>query len=163
MKMNLISILLSLIKPASTPSGLRNLTGVKGLTGVKHKTMKKCLIVEDSSERIAVITALLYHCEISIAGSAEEGIALLRNNEYELVFLDHDFDGFKLTGSHLAETWAKEKADFKTQAPQIIIHSMNIAKAAIMANFLKSISPQLTRLPFKFINMNSLILEKVFE
>lgn len=125
--------------------------------------MKKCLIVEDSSERIAVIVPLLYHCEISIAGSAEEGIALLKNNAYELVFLDHDFDGYKLTGSHLAEAWAKEKAHFKTQTPQIIIHSMNIEKAAIMEHFLKSVSPQLRRLPFKFINMNNLILEKVFE
>ena len=107
--------------------------------------------------------AELDHCDISIANSAEEGIVFLRNNSYELVFLDHDFEGFKLTGSHLAQTWAKEKALFKTHKPKIIIHSMNIEKAAVMENFLKTVSSQVTRLPFKFINMNNLILEKIFE
>ncbi len=51
--------------------------------------MKKCLIVEDSKERIEVITALLYHCEITVANSAEEGITLLKDNAYELVFLEY--------------------------------------------------------------------------
>lgn len=118
--------------------------------------MKKVLIVEDNDYRIEFIRSLLNGFEITVTKDVEHGISELKARVYDLVFLDHDFENFILTGTYLAKKWYNDKANFKTVKPIIVIHSMNIEKTMLMENFLKSIASKLIKIPFKFLNEKTL-------
>jgi len=118
--------------------------------------MKKVLIVEDFQERIDTIISFLIQHEITVAKNMSDGLELLKTKEFDIVFLDHDIGGSLMTGSDLAKIWYKEWASFKCQKPLIIIHSMNIEKATVMESFLKPVALKVEKIPFKFLNNNSL-------
>lgn len=110
----------------------------------------KILILEDIDYRQNFLKELFPNDEIDCTKKAEEGLDLLRNNDYDIVFLDHDIIGAK-SGSYMTMQWAQQYKDFKTQKPFVIIHSMNMEGAAKMEAHLKGISKKTERVNFKLI------------
>ncbi len=98
----------------------------------------KVLIVEDILFRKNYLSNLIPTRDIDWAQHADDGLAFLEENKYDLVFLDHDLLSAK-SGSHLTLEWVERKEAFKTKKPLVIIHSMNMEGATKMGNHLKGI------------------------
>jgi hypothetical protein len=83
-------------------------------------------------------------------GKSTKALELLKQNSYDLVFLDHDLIGAK-SGSYLTMNWHQYRNELKTSKPVVIIHSMNMEGAARMENHLKGIAKATERVPFQLI------------
>lgn len=115
----------------------------------------KILIIEDAEVRQKRLLKLLHEFEVDCVKNADNGLKLLRENSYDIVFLDHDLIGAK-SGSYLTLEWLGNRNDFKTQKPFVIIHSMNAEGTRKMENHLKGLASKIKVVPFKRI-----ILEEV--
>ena len=110
----------------------------------------KILIIEDAMIRQNFFRKILKGWSIDFARDADSGLNKLRNQIFDIVFLDHDLVGAK-SGSYLTELWYKQRNDFNTIKPIVIIHSMNMLGATKMENYLKGVSKRTERIPFKLI------------
>jgi CheY-like chemotaxis protein len=120
------------------------------------------LIIEDIEFRQELIKSKLENLnfnQVDCANTAEKATQLLKENKYDIVFFDHDLVGHK-TGSHITKQWFEEKENYQTKRPIIFIHSMNIAGADVMENYLKAFCKSVDRIPFKFIATEQTDLEK---
>jgi CheY-like chemotaxis protein len=120
------------------------------------------LIIEDIEFRQELIKSKLENLNftsIDCADNAEKAIDLLKRNNYGIVFFDYDLVGHK-KGSHVTKSWFEDKESYQTKRPIIFIHSMNIAGADIMENYLKPFCKSVDRIPFKFIAIEQTDLEK---
>lgn len=119
----------------------------------------KILIVEDVVFRQELIRSKVGEPnQFDCTKYAEEGLKLLEEKSYDIVFLDHDLIGMK-SGSYLTQNWYEQKDKFKTQKPVVIIHSMNMSGADIMENYLKGVSCITERIPFRRIVMDEVDLK----
>lgn len=110
----------------------------------------RVLIIEDIDFRQNFIKEKIGNKDADWAPNAEKALAFLEENNYDLVFLDHDLIGAK-SGSYITELWYQQKEKFKTQKPVVIIHSMNMIGAQIMTNYLKGVARTIERIPFRLI------------
>ncbi|MGB5866658.1 MAG: transporter substrate-binding domain-containing protein [Arcobacteraceae bacterium] len=65
----------------------------------KHKNIKiqnlKCLVVDDSSSAVEVLTAMLhsFNYDVKSASCGKDAIAMIKNELFDIVFLDYQMDG----------------------------------------------------------------------
>jgi CheY-like chemotaxis protein len=120
------------------------------------------LIIEDIEFRQELIKSKLSSLNftsIDCANNAEKATELLKEKKYDIVFFDHDLVGHK-TGSTITKQWFEDKENYQTKRPIIFIHSMNIAGADVMENYLKAFCKSIDRTPFKFIATGETDLEE---
>jgi CheY-like chemotaxis protein len=92
----------------------------------------KILVLDNEKARLKLFKQKLIGNVVDCAKTAAEAIELLKNNDYDLVSLDHDLTGQVFqpsgpgTGFEVAQ-WLVEHIDRKPK--RIIIHSFNIAGA----------------------------------
>lgn len=120
------------------------------------------LIIEDIEFRQEFIKSKLENLNftgVDCTDDAEKAIQLLKEKKYDIVFFDYDLVGHK-KGSHITKNWFEDKESYQTKRPIIFIHSMNIAGADRMENYLKGFCKSIDRIPFKFIATGEIDLEK---
>lgn len=117
----------------------------------------KILILEDNFERIEQFKERIFEFKdknniqvlTTITDSAKDCIILLKNNEYNLVFLDHDLGGEvyvdtdnKNTGSEVARFLAEKNSYYLNmhKKTKFIIHSFNPSGVKNMLNLIKNSS-----------------------
>lgn len=123
------------------------------------------LIIEDIEFRQELIKSKLENLNstsIDCANTAEKATELLKEKKYDIVFFDHDLVGHK-TGSHITKQWFEDRENYQTKRPIIFIHSMNIAGADVMENYLKAFCKSIDRIPFKFLATGKTDLQKRIE
>lgn len=97
----------------------------------------KILILEDSAERMEFFYKKFEDSEIRHVEHAKDAIEALENNQYDIIFLDHDLGGTQMNydpkdcGTLVAEYLSENPVDSK-----IIIHSFNPVAANRMINIL---------------------------
>lgn len=100
------------------------------------------------------------------AFTASECIEKLKNNKYDVVFLDHDLGGKEMVSSFSDEetgcTVAKWISENKPEIPVVVCHSLNPGGADNMASILVESGYLVVKQ--KFITLGAPgILEKIFE
>lgn len=108
------------------------------------------LIVEDVVFRQNFIKEALGFEHTECTKYADEALSLLKEKQFDLVFLDHDLIGAR-SGSYLTQHWYAQKDALQTIQPIVIIHSMNRQGAAKMEHHLKGITKATARIPFRQI------------
>lgn len=98
----------------------------------------KVLFLEDDEARIVIARREFVGCSLRIARTAAEAIALLQDERFDLVSLDHDLGGKVMVASdadsgYAVAEWIAESEDW--QAP-VIVHSMNPVGGAKMVDVL---------------------------
>ena len=103
----------------------------------------KIFILEDNDERVAAFDRLLPQlyqgCQITHSKFADESKKILKDKDFDLIFLDHDLGGRVYVNSSEPDTGyqvAKFIAENGIKYQQLIIHSMNPAGAQNMLNVL---------------------------
>jgi DNA-binding response OmpR family regulator len=113
----------------------------------------KTLILEDNENRINWFQQRFTDITmVDFARTAEEGIKLVQENIYSLIFLDHDLGDRIFVDSNDPNTGyqvAKAIVETDNKGAQIIIHSMNPGGA----NAIKSLLPNATYVPFCFLKI----------
>lgn len=114
----------------------------------------KILILDDSEKRVQVFKGLYPNDEITWIDSVTE-LKETKIEQFQRIFLDHDLGIKKGSGieaaDYLKAFFSTKRVDF----PEIIIHSMNIAKAGEMERRLNGCFCKVSRAP-----MYSLILQQ---
>ena len=102
--------------------------------------MLKILFVDDEANRLALLQMREFFFEgtqVTAATNALEAIEALKNDTFDMVFLDHDLntfqDGKEITGLDVV----KYMVDHLTTSPSCVVHSMNHAAAWRMSETLK--------------------------
>jgi CheY-like chemotaxis protein len=97
------------------------------------------LVVEDNPNRIEQFSRALVGNHVTFARTAKEGIAKLRMNNTDILFLDHDL-GESGTGYDVA-LFLRENPEHTPS--QVVVHSMN----TVGANNICAILPKAERIP----------------
>lgn len=90
----------------------------------------------------------------TIVETAEACLTLLKNEKYDMVFLDHDLGGEVFVNSENRNTGAEvarritEDRSSVIGSPLFIIHSLNPTGSEYMENLLKKEFSQVYRIPF---------------
>jgi two-component SAPR family response regulator len=105
----------------------------------------RVFILEDDVERVAAFHKVLkkrHACDIYHTDKIDKAKDLLKNNQFDLIFLDHDLGGKIFVDS--AEETGYQVAKFIAQngikCHQIIVHSMNPVGAKNMMDVLEKFS-----------------------
>lgn len=120
--------------------------------------MGRILIVEDDEIRCSWFHQEFAKCDRDATRDVAAAVSLLAENEYSLIFLDHDLaeehyfsemadDG--LTGYAVA-AWLAQHPDQQPGA-QIIIHSLNYAGAQRMLDVLHGAGRNAEHVPFPYL------------
>ena len=117
------------------------------------------LIVEDIVFRQNFIKDAIGFDNVACTKDADKALEMLKETNYDLVFLDHDLISAK-SGSYLTQNWYNNKGSLKTIKPIVIIHSMNMDGASKMENHLKGISKVTERIPFRQIVLGKVDLKE---
>lgn len=114
---------------------------------------KKVFILEDSQDRVKEFKKRLEGCDVFITDNVKEAKKNFKENEWDLIFLDHDLGGEAFvdisdpnTGSAFA-SWLTTQLEPGTSTP-IFIHSANNPGARNMSNILKHKRINSHRTPF---------------
>ena len=116
-------------------------------------TKKQVLFLDDDHQRIDAIRARLasVRCDLTVVETADECIARLRANSYDLVMLDHDLGGETFCDSSREDCgmevvrWLKgNRGDHKF----FIVHTMNAVAAAGMYLDLSAMGYPVEQAPF---------------
>lgn len=101
----------------------------------------KIFILEDDPERVSWIKENFdERIDLDITDQAEIGINLLRENEYDCIFLDHDLGGEQMVSSDVwntGATVAKIIHETKNKDLTVIVHSYNPIGARTMIDSMK--------------------------
>jgi len=115
----------------------------------------KIFVLEDNEIRIDFFKKICAACTLVIATNAEEAIKLLKQNEYDIILLDHDLGGEiyvnsneQNTGFQVVKYMILNKLQ---QNSYIIIHSMNYIGAKLMLQNLLTNGYEAEIIPFSFI------------
>ena len=120
------------------------------------------LIIEDVKFRQDFIKDALGFENVECTKDADKALSLLKEKDFDLVFLDHDLVGAK-SGSYLTQLWYKNRGLLKTIKPIVVIHSMNMQGASKMENHLRGISKVTERIPFRQIVLGEVNLRERVE
>lgn len=113
------------------------------------------LVLEDSIDRIDEFRKRLYNFkQVHYTDNAQNCIYLLKNNKYDIVFLDHDLENnayvdinYKNTGSEVAR-WINENYDnFINKDSLFILHTLNAVGSENMNKLIKNSF----RIPFVWV------------
>lgn len=118
----------------------------------------KILILEDNPNRIKQFKYNLIGHDVDITDQVLMAIELLKNNDYDLIFLDHDLEGKHYVPSSYFNT-GYTVAKYLSANPQInakiIIHSSNYKGVAKM----RSVLPNARHISFIFLDIGSILNE----
>ena len=115
----------------------------------------RILVVEDNPERIKKFKRALIGNNVDYTDNAFEGRTLVKRNQYDVIFLDHDLGGESYVPSDHYNTGyqvAKEIQQSQNKSAQIIIHSCNSTGASNIASLL----PGSLRIPFTILDLDSI-------
>jgi CheY-like chemotaxis protein len=125
-----------------------------------QKENKRILVLEDSLERHRQFKERFIEngsITYTIVENAEDCKALLLENEYDVIMLDHDLGGEifvdsnqKNTGAEVSRWIAENKSSIKGD-PVFIIHSLNPNGSKIMEQTIKSEFHLVYRIPFVWL------------
>ncbi len=119
----------------------------------------KVLVVEDNPFRIKKFKSELRRCAVDYTDNAHEGIFLVREKEYDLIFLDHDLGNRECVDSDDSNTGfqvAKAIKGTPNESALIIIHSANPVGAKNMQQEL----PQAVTVSFLFLNIRACVEQR---
>lgn len=117
----------------------------------------KILFVDDSSKRIH--TALLKYADMDcrIAPNVQEALRLMSHEEWDVISLDHDLNGFdfqdsneKSSGMEIVRYIAQYGWPEKLKRPEIIVHSSNAFAATAMVDTLLACQMDARWAPFVY-------------
>ncbi len=113
----------------------------------------RVFILEDNGSRVVKFKRELIGNRVDHAETLPAGREMIRDNEYDLIFLDHDLGGMEMvdsseedTGYHLAVLIA---ADDRNSGTPCIVHSCNPAGA----DNIVSVLPHAVKVPFPSLNI----------
>ena len=106
------------------------------------------LVVEDNPFRIKKFKRELIDCSVDYTDNAYGGIILVREKEYDLIFLDHDLGN---SDSNTGFQVAKAIKGTPNESAFIVIHSANPIGAKNMQQEL----PQAVTVSFLFLNIRA--------
>lgn len=117
------SILLPLVKAEQQKA---NLAAVKN--PANDYLLRKVLLVEDNEANILVGKMMLEQCRcnVSVATSGEEAISMMRENTYDLVFMDVQMPG--MGGQKAVQLWREEEERTGCARTKIIAMTANALK-----------------------------------
>ncbi len=118
----------------------------------------KILVVEDNPVRIEKFKRALIGCVVDYADNAHEGIILVRERKYDLIFLDHDLGGREHVSSNDPNTGfqvAKAIRGTLNRFAFIVVHSANVVGAKNIQQEL----PQSVKAPFPLLNIRACVQE----
>ncbi len=110
----------------------------------------KILIIEDVVFRQDFIVNKLGAENVDRARRADIALELLQENDYDVIFFDHDLVGTR-SGSDITMEWANAGRELQPKRPLVIIHSMNMEGADRMETHLKGLTSKTLRIPFRTI------------
>jgi DNA-binding response OmpR family regulator len=110
----------------------------------------KILIIEDVIFRQDFIANKLGTDDFDRARRADIALELLQENDYDVIFFDHDLVGAR-SGSDITMEWANAGRALQPKRPLVIIHSMNMEGAGRMETHLKGLTSKTLRIPFRNI------------
>ena len=124
----------------------------------------KILIVEDSSERIAVFKRNLIGHNIHVACSAEQAYKIIEaEDRFDYIFLDHDLCGgtYEPSDNNSGYGVAKYIASYPEKHPhRAIIHSLNPSGASNIHSALEEAGIICNKIPFAWTKLENGISEK---
>ncbi len=94
----------------------------------------KIFVLEDDPERISWFKKTFDDCEISFTKDTSEARKKLKNNKYDLIFLDRDLSNPYRNGEDVAWEMARYKL---AQDTTIIIHTENARGQRVMKKYLE--------------------------
>jgi hypothetical protein len=98
------------------------------------------LILEDDFDRMDSFRDNLKDHKVVIVHTAQECIDMLKDHEWDMLFLDHDLGGEQMVDSEEENTGATVakflSRNLKYKPPTVIIHSMNPPGAQYMMDLL---------------------------
>jgi len=109
----------------------------------------KILILEDNKERCALFKQNFLGYQLTITSSVDEAIRLLKNNNYDSLFLDHDLGEKAFVDSFGSEPTGYDVAKWLSENPercpeQVLVHSLN----AVGVNNIIAVLPRAKAAPF---------------
>lgn len=107
----------------------------------------KVFILEDDQTRVTKFRQNLIGHEIFVTDNVKTAKIMLTNNQFEIIFLDHDLGGEVFVNSNFPNTGyqlAKWIVDNNIKYNRLIVHSLN----SVGANNIKSIIPDADLIPF---------------
>lgn len=117
----------------------------------------RVFILEDNSSRVGKFRRELIGSLVDHAETLDAGREMIRENKYDLIFLDHDLGGKEMvnsadedTGYHLALFIA---ADDKNKKAPCVVHSCNPAGADNIVGVL----PHAVKVPFPSLDIAATI------
>jgi len=114
----------------------------------------RLLILEDNPERIKKFKEIFKHHELFFAKHIAQALITLHQNEFDIIFLDHDLDENNLTSYNNGYELCKKMIEFNLQKQAIIyIHSMNPSGANAMLNILKDNGYQVDWYPYHLLKL----------
>jgi two-component system cell cycle response regulator DivK len=115
----------------------------------------KVLVVEDNphSAELMVLRLATLGCEALVAASAEEGFAIARAEQPDVILLDLKLDGDRDGGVQLLN---RLREDAATCGIRIVIHSIYVAHPDEMPRLEHEADAMLLK-PFKFKDLKALI------
>ena len=99
---------------------------------------KRILILDDDQDRIDAFSDMFVSNLIDICMHADECIRLLKNNVYDVIFLDHDLNGTQI--DYDEDDCGTAVADWISKNPipgKVVIHSYNPERG----EYMKSVIP----------------------
>ena len=117
----------------------------------------RILVVEDMPERIKVFRSFFVEHTLDVIATSDGAIKLLKENEYDAIYLDHDLDDDHYSvgiGAPAARGTGQEVATFLANNPDnnwdayIIIHSLNPVGSVRMLETLQDGKRRVKRVPF---------------
>ena len=94
-------------------------------------------ILEDAPERCEWFLRIFHGCNISLTDKVGEACEILRNNQYDIVFLDRDLGHFTENGEDVARVMKQER--LCTDAT-IVIHTVNTIGQMVMKRYFENYS-----------------------
>lgn len=114
------------------------------------------LVIEDNPVRIEKFKRALIGSVVDYADNAHEGIILVKERRYDLIFLDHDLGGRQHVSSHDPNTGFQVARVIKgtpNESAFIVIHSANVVGAKNIQQEL----PSSVRVPFPLLNIRACV------
>lgn len=108
----------------------------------------RILVMDDSVSRLESFQQWLREHEVVMAETAPEALAALLQNDFDIVFLDHDLGYSQPTGSYMTRQWKLNYEKYATKHTTAVVHTSSDAGASLMMEDLRNMSMKIIRRPF---------------
>jgi len=112
------------------------------------------LFLEDNEERIKFFGRVYYHQTLHVSKYVGFAMKLMRQMEFDVLFLDHDLEENNLSSLNNGYEFVKQLVESGLQKRAVIyIHSMNPTGANVMLNMLKNNGYEAQWIPFHLLKL----------